>query len=83
MRLARLAGPATLTLALIAAPLAVESQPTSKPVRLGLPYGASPQAHDDPIVEGFPIVEKPRGNVLGEARNHTGRREGGGDGGDH
>jgi hypothetical protein len=36
MRLARLAAPATLTLALLAAPLAVEAQPSRKVYRIGL-----------------------------------------------
>ena len=68
MRLGRLTLLATLILALLVAPLAVESQPARKPVRLGLLYGASPSfgPESDPYDKAFVEGLRENGYVVGQ-----------------
>ena len=76
MRLARLPVLATLTLALLAAPLAAEAQPAVRKYQIGLLAGGSPPSHRAPLTEALRelgYVEGP--NLLIESRHAAGRPE--------
>ena len=76
MRLARLPVLATLTLALLAAPLAAEAQPAVRKYQIGLLAGGSPPSHRAPLTEALRELGYVQGpNLLIESRHAAGRPE--------
>jgi putative ABC transport system substrate-binding protein len=76
MRFARLTALTTLAVALLAASLAAEAQPTTRPYRVGLLAGGLPPSHRAPLTEALRELGYVEGqNLLIESRYAEGRPE--------